>query len=134
MVTYRLMADATVVAHALYVAFVVFGLVAILLGAARGWRWVRNFWFRVVHFLAIAVVAAEALLGVTCPLTALEDDLRQRAGEVVESGSFIGRVAHDLLFYDAPQWIFSVLHVVFAAVVLLTLILVPPRWPWTGKR
>jgi hypothetical protein len=134
MLKYRILADVTVVAHAAYVAFVVFGLVAILLGAARGWGWVRNFWFRAVHFLAIAVVAAEALLGIACPLTTLENDLRQQAGEAVESGSFIGRLAHDLLFYDAPQWIFSVLHVVFAVVVLVTLILVPPRWPWKGRR
>jgi hypothetical protein len=38
-------------------------------------------------------------------------------------------MAHDLLFYDAPQWIFSVAHCVFAAAVLATYVAAPPRWP-----
>jgi len=113
------------------VAFVVLGLVAILVGVARRWRWVRNFWFRILHFAAIALVAAEAILGMPCPLTTLENDLRQQAGEAVYPGSFIGHWAHNVLFYEAPQWIFGVLHCLFALCVLVTLILAPPRWPWS---
>ena len=131
MAWYGFLADVAVVLHLGYVAFVVLGLLLILVGVARGWRWVRNFWFRILHFVAIALVAAEAILGMTCPLTTLENDLREKAGEAVSGGSFIGRLAHDMLFFDAPQWIFRVLHCLFALVVLVTLILAPPRWPWT---
>ena len=125
--TYQLLADAVVVFHALFVGFVVFGQLFILMGIWRGWRMVRNFWFRLTHLAMIGFVALEAIFGVVCPLTSLENHLRQLACLQVHEGSFMGRLAHNILFYDAPQWIFSVLHCVFAVVVLLTFILAPPR-------
>ena len=69
MAFYRFLADAVLVLHFAYVAFVVLGMAAILAGIALGWQWVRNFWFRGVHFLMIAAVAVESLLGILCPLT-----------------------------------------------------------------
>ena len=36
-----------VLLHAVYVAFVVLGMAAILAGIALRWQWVRNFWFRI---------------------------------------------------------------------------------------
>jgi hypothetical protein len=129
MISYRLLADVVVAAHAAYVGFVVFGLLLILIGAARGWRWVRNFWFRLVHLAMIVVVVGESLGGITCPLTTLEDHLRELAGETVHSGSFIGRWAHELLFYDAPPPVFTVIYCVFGAIVVAAFIFAPPHWP-----
>ena len=63
-----MVADALLVVHFLIAAFIVAGLVLVWLGAALGWRWVRNPWFRYLHLGAIGFVAAEALLGVACPL------------------------------------------------------------------
>src|SRR6185436_10427005 len=71
-----MMADVLLVVHFLIAAFIVLGLAAVWLGAALGWRWVRNPWFRYLHLSAIAFVAAEAVLGVMCPLTVWEDMLR----------------------------------------------------------
>ncbi len=130
MTFYLFMADVTVVLHAAYVGFVVFGLALVLLGVWRGWGWVRNFWFRAVHFAAIAIVALEAVLKWPCPLTTLEQDLRTRAGEATYQGDFLGSLAHRLLFYDAPQELFWALHCAFFVAVLATLVLAPPRWPW----
>ena len=53
-----LLADLIVVFHATYVSFVVFGLVAILIGVAFRWSWVRNIWFRSLHLTAIGIVVA----------------------------------------------------------------------------
>lgn len=58
---YSLAADAIVVAHLIYVSFVIFGLVLILLGRALGWTWVRNSWFRVIHLSMIMIVVVESL-------------------------------------------------------------------------
>ena len=130
MVGYRWLADAIVVVHGAYAAFVVAGLVAVLVGMALGWRWIRSFWFRSIHLAMIALVALEALLGLQCPLTVWEDVLREKAGEEVGHGGFIERLAEQLLFYDAPAWIFACLYCATCGVVLLTFLLAPPHWPW----
>jgi len=130
MTVYRFLADFVAVVHFAYVAFVVLGWVAILVGLARRWGWARNFWFRTIHLLLIAVVVAEALGGVVCPLTTWERELRVLAGEQAQPGSFVGRLVNAVLFYDLPEWVFRVLHCLFGAAVLLTLILAPPRRPW----
>ena len=61
--------------HLLVIAFNLFGLVAIPLGAARGWTWVRIFWWRALHVGSLAVVALQAVLGRACFLTDWQDAL-----------------------------------------------------------
>ena len=55
-------ADALLVIHVAFVAFVVFGLILILIGKLRRWNWVRNTWFRIAHLCAIGIVIAGFLL------------------------------------------------------------------------
>ncbi|GIW80856.1 MAG: hypothetical protein KatS3mg105_2663 [Gemmatales bacterium] len=125
---YSMLADVIVVIHVAYVGFVIVGQLLIVGGALLRWQWVRNFWFRVCHLVAILIVAYEALAGIVCPLTVWEDELRRMAGQTVEEGSFIGRFMHSILFYDLEPWIFTVCYVAFALLVLGTFVLVPPRW------
>jgi hypothetical protein len=125
----KLLADLIVVFHAAYVSFVVFGLVAILIGAALRWEWVRNFWFRAIHLTMIGIVVLEALFGITCPLTDWEKQLRRKAGEAAYTGEFIGNWAHWLIFYDFPPWVFTLIYIVFGLSVLGAFILAPPRGP-----
>ncbi len=97
---YLRLADAILVLHALIVLFNVGALPVIWLGHFRGWRFVRSFGFRVTHLLLIGFVAGESLLGVICPLTTWEDDLRLKAGLGPRyEGGFIAHLAapHDLL-------------------------------------
>jgi len=117
------MADAILVVHFLVVVFIVGGLALVWIGAPLGWAWVRNPWFRYAHLGAIAFVAAEALLGVMCPLTAWEDMLRGG----VRAESFVGRWVRYFLFYEAPEWLFTILYVAWALATLVTLKLIPPR-------
>lgn len=127
---YRFLADVIVVVHFGYVAFVVGGMLLILIGVARRWGWVRNFWFRVLHFLAIALVAAESLFGVVCPLTEWENSLRGAAGDPGEPGSFIGQWIHRLMFFEVPESVFTIVYILFGTAVLATLLWAPPRLPW----
>jgi len=120
----KVLADAVLVAHATYVAFVVVGLAAIWIGAWREWAWVRGFWFRIAHLAAIAFVAVEALIGMACPLTILEDWLRLNAQS---HGGFIERWLQRALYWDFPAWVFTAAYVGFTGVVALTFILFPPR-------
>lgn len=127
---YRFLADVIVVVHATYIAFVVFGLAAILLGMVLRWPWIRSFWFRAAHFLAIAIVVFQSLLGIVCPLTVLEGMLRERAGQEGYPGSFIAYWAHELIFYRGPPEVFTLCYCLFGAAVLAMLFFAPPRWPW----
>ena len=111
--------------------FVVGGLVLIWIGYQLGWRWVGMRWLRIVHFCAIALVAVEALIGVACPLTVLEDALRPGGGG--EAG-FIGRWVHAVIFWDLPLWVFTALYVAFSTAVALTYRLLPPdKAPGSGR-
>jgi polyferredoxin len=118
-----MMADALLLVHFLIVAFIVGGLVLVWVGAGLGWRWVRNPWFRYLHLAAIAFVAAEAVLGIMCPLTVWEDMLRGG----VRAESFVGRWVRYFLYYDAPEWVFTAAYVAWTLATLVTLWSVPPR-------
>ncbi len=117
-----LLADTILIIHFLFVLFVVGGLALTWIGAWRGWRWIRNRPFRVAHLIAIVIVAGESLLGVVCPLTAWEDTLRGTA----HGKSFIARWLHRLLFYSAPEWVFTAVYIAFALAVAATLWFIPP--------
>jgi hypothetical protein len=126
---YGICADLLTAFHAAYVGFVVLGELAILLGAVFRARWVRNPWFRGVHLLCIAIVAAEAFLQVPCPLTVWEYTLRDWAGQATTRETFVGRLVH-LIFLDDmfEPWVYDYLHIGFGALVLATFVLIPPRW------
>ncbi len=124
---YQWLADGVLFLHVAVVAFVVLGLVLILIGGVRRWRWVRNRWFRFGHLGAILVVVAQAWLGVICPLTTLEMWLREQAGgEGVYTGSFIQHWLQALLYYEAPGWVFVLAYTLFAAVVIVAWWRLPP--------
>lgn len=116
-------ADALLVLHFAIVVFIVGGLILTWIGGALGWAWVRNPWFRYLHLGGIAFIALEAIIGMTCPLTVLEDALRGGgSGE-----SFVGRWLRYFLYYRAPEWVFTTAYVAWTAATLLTLRLLPPR-------
>lgn len=120
MSAYRYLADAVLLVHALFVAFVVVGQGLILAGLALGWRWVRDFRFRVAHLVAIGIVVAQAWVGVLCPLTLIENQLRRMAGQRPYQNSFIQHWLHQLIFYEAEGWVFTVIYTLFGLVVALT--------------
>ena len=124
-----LLADAILLLHFLFVLFVLGGLALTWLGAWRGWQWIRGFRFRLAHLAAIVFVTGESLLGVVCPLTEWEDALRTTGttNSMAPDKSFIARWVHQLMFFSAPEWVFTVLYVAFAAIVVLTFVLIPPH-------
>ena len=124
---YRILADILVVLHAAYVLFVILGLIAVLVGWLRKWRWIHNIWFRGIHLAMILVVVLEAWFGITCPLTTWEKDLRRLAGQSAYEGDFLANFVHEMLFFDAPQWVFTACYTGFGLLILATLLLAPPR-------
>jgi hypothetical protein len=125
---HELLADFVVLIHALFVLFVVAGQAFILTGWFVSWHWTRNPFFRIAHLAAIGFVVAEAWFGVVCPLTILEYELRVGAGQTVQDMSFVGYWLHRLLFYTAPEWVFTLVYTLFALLVVTTFLFYPPNW------
>ena len=124
---YQLLADLVLALHFSLVVFVVCGLLLILVGNLKAWRWVNALWFRLTHLAAIVVVVAEAWFGVTCPLTALEHWLRVKAQATTYSGSFIEHWVSRALYYEAPAWVFTMLYSLVGLLVAAAWHCFPPR-------
>ena len=127
---YTLLADLIVAIHFGYVAFVALGLLVILTGGLLRWQFIRNFWFRVFHLAMILIVVFEALLGIVCPLTTWEYDLRVAGGQQnVSDASFVARLIHQVMFFDFPPIVFTVAYCLFGLAVLVSWWLYPPNLP-----
>jgi hypothetical protein len=127
------LADLIAAIHFAWVAFVVLGLLAILLGIVFRWGWVRNAWFRAIHLAMILIVVGESLAGIPCPFTVWEHDLRVEAGQAASEDDFLAHWVHRLMFLRAEPWVFTVAYVTFGLVVLATFVLAPPRFKSTPK-
>lgn len=124
---YLIAADALLVVHVAFVAFVVVSLVLIVAGGLCSWAWVRNPWFRYAHIAAIGFVVLQSWLGATCPLTTWEMALRERAGDAVYAGAFVAHWLESILYYRAPEWVFALIYSLFGA-------LVAASWYWVRPR
>lgn len=123
---YLLAADALLFIHVLFVAFVVFGLLLILVGGLLSWKWVRNRVFRIAHLAAIGIVVIQSWLGVICPLTTWEMALREKAGDAIYSGTFMSHWLDQILYFNAPAWVFMVCYTLFGLLVVASWIWVRP--------
>ena len=112
---YRVLADLVLVAHGLFVAFVIFGGLLAL--------WKR--WVAYVHLPALAWGAMVIGMGWICPLTPLEVSLRERAGQEGYAGGFI---QHYLLGIIYPEGITRTTQIVLAALLVVGNIVVYLLW------
>ena len=86
--TYRVVADAVVLVHFAFVVFVVVGGVLAL-------RWPKVLWLHVPSVLYSVWII---VFSITCPLTLLERDLRERGGRDRYDESFIERYVEGVLY------------------------------------
>jgi hypothetical protein len=108
-------------------------LVAILIGAWRGRKWIRNPWFRVTHLLAILIVVMETFLKLNCPLTTWEDQARAAAQQPADGSAFMDRLLSFILIGTAPRWLINGAYLVFGIAIVATFFLAPPRWQSAGR-
>ncbi|MBS0265183.1 MAG: DUF2784 domain-containing protein, partial [Planctomycetes bacterium] len=91
------------------------------------WEWIRHPGFRWGHLTAITIVVIESVLGIPCPLTVWESELRLKAGEVAYRGDFVGYWTHRCMFYDFPPGVFTSVYVAFGLLVVASFWGAPPR-------
>lgn len=105
---YRVLADATVVVHLVFLGYVA-------AGGFLAWRWRRTIW---VHVLAVAWGFGTVLIGFDCPLTYLENWARVRGGEARLPPS--GFIAHYLTGVVYPEHAVNLMRGLVAACVLVS--------------
>jgi hypothetical protein len=96
---YRWLADAVVVLHGAFVVFV-------LVGGFLALKWPRLRW---IHFPAAVWGVLIEYAGWVCPLTPLENVLRERAGEAGYTGGFVEHYILQALYpghlTSAVRWV-----------------------------
>lgn len=115
-----LLADALVVLHLLFVAFVMAG--GFLLG-----RWPRLAW---VHLPAAAWGAFVEFSGVICPLTPLENRLRVLGGGSAYGGGFVERYLLPVLY---PEHLTPAIQQGLG-VIVVAVNLAAYAWAWRARR
>ncbi len=71
-----MLADIILILHFLVVIFITVGFLLIPIGYYYDWSWIKNFKLRLFHFGLMFIVTFETLVGITCPLTSIENYLR----------------------------------------------------------
>jgi hypothetical protein len=122
----RAAASLVLYVHFAVVAFNIFWLVAIPLGAWRGWSFVRSFRWRVAHLAVLAVVAVQAAFGALCFLTVWQNALIRAAGGAGET-SWLDELVTRAIFWPLPLWAFVVLYLAAVAFAAAMWWLVPPH-------
>ncbi len=102
---YQALADAVLVLHFGFVLFVVLGAFVVL-----RWRWIA--WLHVPAALWGAYVE---LSGRICPLTPLENSLRERGGAAGYAGGFID---HYLTTWMYPEGLTRTTQIVFGVLIV----------------
>jgi hypothetical protein len=121
--SYRVLADAVLMLHFAFLAFVVVGAMLVL-----RWPWVA--W---LHLPAVAWGAYVIIAGEICPLTPLESELRISGGEGGFERSFIEHYLLPLIYPDAVQGPMGRGVQVGLGLALLLLNVVVYTWAWKRR-
>ncbi len=99
-------ADLILILHFIIVIFVTGLFFLIPLGYKLNWCWQRNKKIRLFHLGLILLVTIETVLGITCPLTIIENNLRG----IITSNSFIAIWITRLLFWNFSKEFFILVY------------------------
>lgn len=108
---YRTLADLVLVLHLLFIVFAAAGGLL-----ALRWRWAPA-----LHLPAVLWGVAVELLGLVCPLTPLENRLRQAAGAAGYSGGFLEQYLLPVVY---PGGLSPTMHVALAGLLVAANLLV----------
>lgn len=117
---YTLLADVVVILHMAFIVFVVLGGLLALV-----WRWVP--W---LHIPAAVWGALTEFLGLVCPLTPLENSLREAGTGEAYTGDFVSHYVLPLIYpaglTEAIQWVLG------GIVVIINLVIY--TYVWVARR
>ncbi len=117
-----MIADALLLLHFSLAAFITLGFFIIPIGYKLGWNWIKNRNLRLLHLSLMGVITVETIVGLTCPLTVLENMFR----DVDYSTSFMSYWIVQILYWDLPSQIFVILYWLCLGWVLILWKVCPP--------
>ena len=115
-------ADIILVFHFGIVIFVTVGFFLIPIGWKLNWYWVCHRKLRLLHCGVIAFVTLEALLGITCPLTEIENKIRGFS----QSNSFISYWIIKVIYWDMTNINFLIIYSLSLVWTLILWKMCPP--------
>ena len=117
-----MIADVLLLNHFGLAACITTGFFIIPLGYTLGWNWIKKRNLRLLHLFLMGVIATETIVGLTCPLTVLENMFR----DVDYSMSLISYWVAEILYWDLPSQVFVLLYSWFFLWVLILWKICPP--------
>ena len=119
----ELIANFVLSVHFLLAFLITSGFFIIPIGYKFRWNWVKNLKIRTIHVIAIFIVTSETILGITCPLTSIENSFRI----IYNSESFMAYWVREILFWNLPTELFFLLYSVFLIWTIVMWKLFPPK-------
>ena len=86
--------------------FMILSFFLIPLGYYQKWEWVKNKYYRLIHLFLMGIIFIETILGFMCPLTILENFLRNN----IEINNKITQIIHQIMYWDLPNYQFIILY------------------------
>ncbi len=86
--------------------FIILSFILIPLGYYQKWEWVKNKYYRLIHLVLMGIVFIETILGFMCPLTILENFLRND----IEINNKITQFIHQIMYWNLPTYQFIILY------------------------
>jgi hypothetical protein len=134
---YKILADLVVLIHFAWILFILWGFILavcssisvyVLRTAKDRWRTFFDRWiFRTIHLGGIVYVAILAVLGKYCPLTILENELREQYNtELTYPGSFVVHYIEKIVYPEANFLLFVIPTIIIAVFTVLMFIIRPP--------
>ena len=115
-------ADTVLFFHLVIVIFVTFGFILVPVGYKFNWKWTVNAKLRIFHLGLILLITMDTILGITCPLTFIENSLR----EFYISDTFVRHWLKQLIYWDFPTIFFMFLYSACLCWTVLMWKLFPP--------
>ena len=101
------LANIILILHFLIAIFITSMFFLIPLGYLLKWKVMKNKTIRLLHLFLILFVSLETILGITCPLTVIENNFR----DIIDYDSFISLWISKMLFFDLPSNFFLLVYI-----------------------
>ena len=119
----QIIADVILFFHFLIIIFIVSLFFVVPVGYKLNWQWQKNEKLRLLHLVLITIVTFESIIGITCPLTFIENNLRG----IHISNSFISIWLTKIVFWQLPSIFFLIIYSLCLFWTILMWIKFPPK-------